>query len=433
MAEDDSFFAILEKLAPKGVSGGNGIRVGKRVVKRLMKVVGAVHDPRQQGKVAYPLYNIVVLAFFAVVGGCKTFLDIAGFYEGHPKKLKVARKLAGDEVGIPSHDTFERVFSLMEPQELEHVLMEFVLNVLCVMKKAARIKDPTMKQICVDGKSSNGSGRLKGTIRERRNLQTLHIYDSDQKICLASIPIEEKTNEIPTAQRVLGNMDLSKTVVTFDAMNTQRETIAVVVRRGGFYVAGLKGNHRSLCEEARLLFSDSEMERATKESGRHYFSLDKANNKVTRKAFYAMDISGGLFGDWAGLCTLVRYDIHSEDCVTGAVSDETRYYISNISDTAEKLGNFIHRHWSVEVLHWHLDRTFGDDDNQTTDRTAACNLGIMKKFVYSLYNLVKTVEGKKTMSSVQRDFLFDYEDTLIKILSVCDMGTIRKTFGTCVE
>jgi predicted transposase YbfD/YdcC len=433
MAEHDSFFAILEKLAPKGVSSENGIRVGKRVVKRLMKVVDTVPDPRQQGKVTYPLYNIIVLAFFAVVGGCKTFLDIAEFYKGHPKKLKVARKLAGDEVRIPSHDTFERVFSLMEPAELEYVLMNFVLNVLGVMKKAARIKDPTMKHICVDGKSSNGSGRLKGTILERRNLQTLHVYDSDQKICIASIPIAEKTNEIPTAQRILRKMDLSKTVVTFDAMNTQKETIAVVVERGGFYVAGLKGNHQSLCEEAKLLFSDREMELATKDSSRHYFSLDKANNKVSRKAFYAMDICGGLFEDWVGLCTLVRYDIDSEDCVTGAVSHESRYYISNIVDTAEKLGAFIHRHWSVEVFHWHLDRTFGDDDNQTTNRKAACNLGIMKKFVYSLYNLVKTVEGKKTMSSVQRDFLFDYEDTLIKILSICDMSTIRKTFGTCVK
>ena len=151
---------------------------------------------------------------------------------------------------------------------------------------------------------------------------------------------------------------------------------------------------------------------------------------MTRKAFYTMDISGGLFEDWLGLCTLVRYDIDSEDCVTGAVSHESRYYISNITDTAKKLGNFIHRHWSVEVFHWHLDRTFGDDDNQTTNRKAACNLGILKKFVYSLYNLVKTVEGKKTICSVQRDFLFAYEDTLITILSICDMSTIRKIFCT---
>jgi hypothetical protein len=168
-----------------------------------------------------------------------------------------------------------------------------------------------------------------------------------------------------------------------------------------------------------------------KEKGRHHCSMDKANNKVTRKALYTMDMTGYLFENCAGLRTLVRYDIHSEDCVTGAVSDETLYYISNIHDTAERLGTFIHRHWSVEVFHWHLDRTFGDDDNQTTDRKAACNLGIVKKFVFSLYSLMKAVESKKTLSSVQRDFFFDYEDTLMRILSICDVSTIRKTFGNC--
>ncbi len=83
---------------------------------------------------------------------------------------------------------------------------------------------------------------------------------------------------------------------------------------------------------------------------------------------------------WAG------YGIHSEDYVTGAASDETQEYISNIPGTAERLETFIHRHWSwsVKVSHCHLDRTFGDDDNQTTDRKAACNLGIQRKFVFSL-------------------------------------------------
>jgi hypothetical protein len=179
----------------------------------------------------YPLYDIIVLAFFAVVGGCKIFLAISEFYEGHPKKLRIAKRFAGNGVKIPSHDTFERVFSLMEPAELEYILMNFITNVFCNMKKAAWIKDPAMRQICVDGKSSNGSGRLKGTPREKKNLQTLHLYDSDRKICIASIPIEEKTNEIPTAQKVLRKMDLSGTVVTFDAMNTQKETIAAVTGR----------------------------------------------------------------------------------------------------------------------------------------------------------------------------------------------------------
>ncbi|MGB4408155.1 MAG: hypothetical protein WBI82_14940 [Sphaerochaeta sp.] len=80
----------------------------------------------------------------------------------------------------------------------------------------------------------------------------------------------------------------------------------------------------------------------------------------------------------------------------------------------------------VEGFHLYLDRTFGDDGNQTTNRKASCNLGIMKKFVFSLYTLAKAVEGKKTLSSVQQGSLFDYEDTLMRILSICDMSTSGK-------
>ena len=85
----------------------------------------------------------------------------------------------------------------------------------------------------------------------------------------------------------------------------------------------------------------------------------------------------------------------------------------------------------VEAFHLHLDLTFGDDGNQTTHRKASCNLGIMKKFVFSLYTLAKAVEGKKTLSFVQQGSLFDYEDTLMRILSICDVNTIRKAFGNC--
>ena len=212
----------------------------------------------------------------------------------------------------------------------------------------------------------------------------LHVYDALMGICLHSEPIDEKTNEIPVAQKLLQVMDLLRTVVTFDAMNTQRRTASIIAGRGGWYVGGLKGNHKGLVQEAERLFDEREMECAKADAKRHWVGgAEIAGGKVVTRQVYTMAISGGLFEGWEGVCALVRYDRQSEDKNRRDRTDETRYYITNMDASAQMLGQIILRHWEIETFHRYLDMTYGDDENATTDKNAYTNLGIIKKLVHS--------------------------------------------------
>jgi predicted transposase YbfD/YdcC len=346
------------------------------------------------------------------------------------EKLEIAKFFLGPEVTSPSHDTFERVFSLMEPREMTAITKFFLVSVFTSTRELLTAGDTDLRHICIDGKESRRSGRLRGTKREKRNNQTLHVYDATMGMCLESVPIEEKTNEIPMAQEILQNMDLRRTVVTFDAMNTQTKTIGIIADRGGWYVGGLKGNHKSLCEEAKYLFDETELEAARKQVKRHYEApLEKAGGKIIHKQVSTMQVADGFFAEWQGLCTVVRYDRQAEDVNRGTKSAETRYYLSNMDADAKTLAQIITRHWEVETFHKNLDMLFADDENAVMNKQASCNLGIIKKMVLSLMKHLRAIKGAPYVADIRKKFLWDYKNTLMELLTYCDLPTLKHLLG----
>lgn len=425
----DDFFLVVEEMKPAGFEQMEVVRVRRRVIWRLIKLVDSkVSDPRQSGKIHHPLKNIIVFAFLAVLGGVDNFYAMEAFCKSR-EKLDIARIFLGKDAQSPSHDTFRRVFSLLDPAEMSLVVRTFLLSVfeatLAVVKADAEGDD--IRHICIDGKEGRGSGRLHGLANEIRNTHVLHVYDANMGICLHSEPIDEKTNEIPVAQRLLQQMQLSRTVVTFDALNTQKKTLAIIAERGGWYVGGLKGNHRSLVEEATSLFDESEECAARANVRRHWTApVEKAGGKVVTRTVYTMPIGGGLFADWQGVCTLVRYDRTSEDVNRAVVSAESRYYLSNMDVSAKTFAQVIRRHWEVESFHKYLDTMFADDENATTNKQAYCNLGIIKSFVLSLTRHLKAIKGDAYVASMRKKFLYDYYNTLMDLLHYCDLPTIKR-------
>lgn len=345
-----NYFMVLEQLKPWGFGRDEVVKVRRRVIWRLIKLVDSrIHDPRQSGKVRHPLRNIIVFAFLAVLGGVDNFYAMEAFCKSR-EKLEIARMFLGPEAESPSHDTFERVFSLLEPSEMSLVVRTFLLSVFEATLEVVGGggMGGELRHICIDGKEGRGSGRLHGCEGEIRNKQVLHVYDALMGICLHSEPIDEKTNEIPVAQKLLQVMDLLRTVVTFDAMNTQRRTASIIAGRGGWYVGGLKGNHKGLVQEAERLFDEREMECAKADAKRHWVGgAEIAGGKVVTRQVYTMAISGGLFEGWEGVCALVRYDRQSEDKNRRDRTDETRYYITNMDASAQMLGQIILRHWEI--------------------------------------------------------------------------------------
>ena len=192
----------------------------KHILKRFIRLLKEIEDVRVEGMIDYPLEEIIVITFLAVLGNASSWNEVTAFGKAKEKWLRKFLKLKN---GIPSHDTFERVFSLINSRELEAVTVAFVSENMDKLRRVMKTGNGQKRLICVDGKEAKGTGRKYGTKEEIRNLQTLHVYDASYGICLYSEIINKKTNEIPVAQRILETMELKDAIVTFDALNTQKK------------------------------------------------------------------------------------------------------------------------------------------------------------------------------------------------------------------
>lgn len=399
----------------------------KKTLRRFIRLLGKVDDPRLDGMIAYPLPEILMIAFLAVLAGASAWTEISRFGIKKQKWLKKFLKL---ENGIPSHDTFRRTFALIDPSQLEKATVFFLLENMAVMKRSLGIREDGQKRLInVDGKEQNGTGRKYGTDEKIRNLQTLHVYDASNGICLISRPIAQKTNEIPVAQDVLSTMQLKDTIVTFDSMNTQRDTIAIIAEQKGDYVGALKGNHETFFEEVGTWFSDQKKKSIKEKSVNYYETIEKAHNQVETRCYY-LTTSISWFEDkknWKKLKGFVCYEKKTSNLVTGRETTEIRYYITSLKDV-QLCAESIRGQWGVESLHWHLDVNFGEDDNTTMDKNAFTNLSILNKLSLTLLKLAQPLMDNTSIRGLRKEFSWDLEECLSVLLNAFDENTLRSAF-----
>lgn len=397
----------------------------KKTLKRFIRLLKKIDDKRIKAMTDYPLYEILLIAFLAVLAGASSWNEISDFGEIKMKWLKQILVLKN---GIPSHDTFRRVFSLVNPAQLERATVFFLIQNMEKIKKSLKITDGSKKLICVDGKEQKGTGRKYGTDTEIRNLQTLHVYDASNGICLCSQPIDSKTNEIPTAQKILEDMQLKGAIISFDAMHTQKKTIEIIAENRGDYLGALKENHEIFESEVKSYFSEDCKKKIREKGVNYYKTLDKAHSQVETRHFY-LTLSINWFEDkkkWKKLKGFICYEKSIYSTITGKESKETRYYITSLKDV-ELCAETIRGHWSVEnQLHWHLDRNFFEDDNTTTDKYAFNNLSILNKMVLSLFKLAQPLMKNGSIRQIKKMFSWETENQLSLILNAFDEDTLKQ-------
>jgi len=406
--------------------------IPKKPIKRLISLFKTVEDTRLEGKIFYPLYEILMIAFFAILSGAGTWTDIEDFAK---IKAKWLRRFMPLKNGTPSHDTFRRVFALINPEHLQEVTTTFLIDNMKLIRRAFNIKADGLHQYCVDGKEARGTGRDpccgKGEIR---NLQTLHVYDLSNAVCLVSKAIDTKTNEIPTAQEVLRTLQLKNVIVSFDAMNTQRDTISVIVEQKGDYIGALKGNQESLFEEAESYFTSKRLRQIKEKKQTYYETREKAHNCIETRQYYLTRNIDWFYDKeaWKKLRSFICYIKTIENIHTGKVTTEKRYYISSLVDV-ETCADAIRGHWSIENhLHWHLDVNFNEDANMTTDKNAFQNYSLMNKLALSLTKLASKVL-KKSVRRTRNITGWDI-DVTVKILCAFDEDILTKALmGTVVK
>ena len=404
-----------------------------KVVKRFIRLAKEVPDSRLQGMIEYPLKEILLIAFFAVLSGAETWTQMEQFGRARESWLKIFLKFKN---GTPSHDTFRRVFSLIPPNILQQLTVDFLMDNMNRIKTSLGIVDKGVRLINIDGKQANGTGRSSSKAGAFPNLQTLNIYDASNFICIAMRDIDCKSNEIPAAQAALELIDIAGAVVTCDALNTQKATMGIIAskKKKGDYVAALKKNHHIFHEEVDLYFSDEKMKEIRKNGVNFVTSIDKAHSKVERRNFYLTDDVKWFHDkkEWAKLRAFVCYEKVLTDTATGNVTKERRLFISSVTD-AELCAEAIRGHWAVEnILHWHLDASFYDDADMTTDKNAYLNFSLFRRMALTLCKISQSFM-KCSIKSMRWLIGLEYKSELGMILGTLDESYLEQALRSANE
>lgn len=338
---------------------------------RLAEVFVSITDPRQASKVEHDLVELLVVAVNAVLVGADTFVEIELWAK---EKLDWLRQYLCLENGIPSHDTFGRLFGLINPDEFEAAFRRWVGGILPALGPDT--------VVAIDGKTSRRSGKVDAT-----PLHLVSAFAAGAGLVLGQRATAEKSNEKTAIPELLATLALEGCIVTIDAMGTQA-TIAQAIRdRDADYVLAVKDNQPTLAASMRDFFAQF---KAAPERTPHTVSetVEKDHGRLETRRCFAFDQLDCLAKpeQWSALKSFAV--IESERCINGKTSLEQRFYISSLPANAKRLANAVRAHWAVEnSLHWCMDVAFADDQMRARTGHAAHNLAVLKHITLNLIRL----------------------------------------------
>jgi predicted transposase YbfD/YdcC len=352
-------------------------------------------DPRQRGKVMYPLDEVLLLALLAVLAGAETFVDIARF---GAKKLPLLRRFRPFLGGTPSHDHLGDIFASLDA---EHFQRCFVAWVTALTGAPAEV-------IAIDGKTSR---RSKGA---QTAIHMVSAFAARQRLVLGQVKVAEKSNEIIAIPKLLDRLAIEGAIVTIDAMGCQRDIAQKIIEKKADYVLALKGNQGTLRDDVELFaaeqkargFADSKISQDTTVDGDH-------GRIETRKTIVIHDV-GWLQErhNWPGLQAVVMVESRRE--IQGKIEQETRFYLTSLVMIAALLGPVIRSHWAIEnSLHWVMDMVFRDDECRVRTEHAPANFTTIK---HMAHNLIRKAPGKDSLRLKRKVAAWD-DDFLASIVS----------------
>ena len=338
-------------------------------------------DPRIDRSRLHELLDIVAIAICAVVAGADSWDDIEDFGKVKGEWLKTFLALPN---GIPSHDTFRRLFERLDPDEFQRGFLGWI----------EALHEATERQvIAIDGKTLRRSfDRAKG----QSALHLVHAWSTANHLLLGQVAVDQKSNEITAIPVLLKMLEITGAIVTIDAMGCQKEIARTIRDRKADYILALKANHERLFEQV-VAFWDGACDRLMKGPGiRHHRQWNAAHGRFEARRCWATSNLDWLEGreEWEGLKSVVF--IESERFVGDALSVETRYYLSSLPNDAQLLNEAVRSHWGVEnSLHWVLDVTFDEDRSRIKKENAPENFGLLRRLALCL--LKKETTSKRSI------------------------------------
>jgi predicted transposase YbfD/YdcC len=350
----------------------------------LTEHFASLEDPRVDRTKLHPLLSVVTIAICAVISGAHSWNDIEEFGEAAEGFFADFLELPG---GIPSHDTFNRVFAALDPSQFRECFAAWMRSVAGVLPAQV---------VALDGKTvrrSHARGAGRGPIH------VVSAWATQNRLVLANLKVDEKTNEITAIPELLRGLAIRGCIVTIDAMGCQREIAEQIVDQGGDYVLALKGNQGSLQEDVVDSFKEAEASSFGGIGHDHAETLNKGHGRIERRGAWVINDEEVIdwinsHHKWPGLRAVGM--IRSERRIGEKVETESRYYILSKSLPAAQFAQAVRSHWGIEnSVHWVLDTAFREDESRVRAGYAAENLATLR---HMALNLLKKYPSKKGSS-----------------------------------
>jgi predicted transposase YbfD/YdcC len=357
----------------------------------LHQTFSKLHDPRINRKKQHLLLDIIILSVLAVLCGAESYDSIELFEKTNHAFLKQILRLPN---GIASHDTINRVFSIINARHFERLFIQWANN----LKDSGALENV----IAIDGKTVRGS---KDSFHNTSPIHLVHAWSVENNICLGQLKTETKSNEITAIPEILDLLEIRGCIITIDAMGTQKAIAEKMIEKEADYILAVKDNQKTLRREVETVCKRYRPVADVSETEKGHGRIETRRCQVFEKG-QTVDSENS----WKGLQTIIK--ITSVREIKDKITAEERYYISSL-DSLQPFNNYIREHWGIEnKLHWTLDMVFREDEQRKRIKQAAQNFAIVRKIAL---NLLKKDNGKESLRSKRLKAAWN-KDFLIELL-----------------
>jgi len=371
-------------------------------MQEIKQIFKPLKDPRSPRNKRHKFFDIMILSILAVLSGAESYEDIELF--GNEKK-DFLKKILELRNGIPSHDTINRLFQQLNPEEFEKCFIEFAEY----LKSASILKDHLKDHIAIDGKTCRGS---RDTFKSKGPLHSVHAWSVGNSLCLGQVSCKDKTNEITNIPKLIDMLDIKDCVVTIDAIGTQTAIVEQILLKGGDYILAVKANQPSLLQKVHTICETAIPDFDST-------SVEKNRGRIETRRVEVFKYNSKVHGShWKYLNSVIKVSSTRETLDNKSTKEADRYYISNL-EPRNDFGTFIRSHWEVEnKLHWVLDMTFREDACRKRTKHATANFALVRKMTL---NILKkdtrkgSLKGKRLKAGWNNKYLLELLGTYTRL------------------